>query len=137
LDELFNPASWTRLTAFVQIIPEGDILPSRGKYTPEANDWQVAVNHVYAHDTNSNHRALWYSLPDIVASVLLTGRVPKIVNAFRIEPHGVLPGLNSTKLLGVINIDPKNEDFFKVVIEERKQLSNAYRPFRGGKETSR
>ncbi len=123
-DELFNPATWKYLTAFVQIIPGGDILPSRAKYSVESNDWQVGVNHIYADDDNSKNSALWFSLPDIVVSVLLTRRIPKIINAFRIEPRGTLTGLQPTQLRGAINIDPRQQDFFKVVIEERKSLSS-------------
>src|SRR5215472_4118849 len=42
--ELFMPDTWKKLPAFVQVVPNGDILPSRGRYNPESNDWQVAVN---------------------------------------------------------------------------------------------
>src|SRR5206468_1402172 len=104
----------------VKIVPDGDILPSRGKYNPETNDWQVAVNHLYAKDDNAD-QGLWFSLPDVVASVLLTGRVPRIVDAFRVRPRGKLSGLRPTALLGAVKIDPRRQDFFKVVIEERKQ----------------
>jgi hypothetical protein len=121
-DELFKPVAWKYLTAFVKIIPDGDILPSRGKYSAASNDWQVAINYLYADKDNPDTNALWFSLPDIVASRLLSGRVPKIVDAFRIEPYGTLGGLKSTKLRGVIKIDPITKDFFKVVIEERKRL---------------
>ena len=121
--ELFNQETWKELTAFVKIVPDGDILPSRATYSQESKDWQVAVNHIYAQNGNSDGGALWYSLPDVVASVLLTGRMPKIVDAFRIEPRGTLSGLKPTKLLGVVNIDPRKQDFFKVVIEERMRLS--------------
>jgi hypothetical protein len=122
VDDMFDPAIWKRLTAFVRIIPDGDILPSRGKYSVQSNDWQVAVNHLYA-GNDSLDDALWFSLPDVVASVLLrNGRIPKIVDAFRIEPRGKLGGLKSTKLRSRINIDPGKQDFFRVVIEERKRL---------------
>ncbi len=66
---LFNPSTWKRIIGFVRVIPNGDVLPSRSKYSAETNDWQVAVNHVYGIDENPRN-ALWYSLPDIVASVL-------------------------------------------------------------------
>lgn len=122
-DDLFNPETWKHLTAFVQIAPDGDILPSRGKYSSESNDWQVAVNHLYSEFSNSGG-ALWVSLPDIVASVLSTGRIPKIIDAFRIEPRGTLRGLRPTKLRGAIGADPRTQDFFKIAIEERKRLSS-------------
>ncbi len=99
----------------------GDILPSRAKYNPESNDWQVAVNYLYARNKDPKD-ALWFSLPDVAASVLLSGKVPKIVDAFRIEPGGVLDGLVPTKLRNEIDVDPRTQDFFKVVIEERKRL---------------
>ncbi len=119
-EDLFKPETWKYMTAFALIIPDGDILATRGKYSVESNDWQVAVNHVYAE--HNPHKALWFSLPDVVASVLLTGRIPKIVDAFRIKAHGKLPGLKTTKLRGAIEIDPRSQDFFKVVIEERRRL---------------
>jgi hypothetical protein len=122
VDRLFDHGFWKGLTAFVRIIPDGDILPSRGRYSIQSNDWQVAVNHIYA-GSNSPSDALWYSLPDIVASVLLNdGRIPKIVDAFRIEARGQLQGLKATKLRGQIDVDPGKQDFFKIVIEERKRL---------------
>ena len=123
-DDLFNPETWKSLTAFVRILPDGDILPTRGKYSTVSNDWQVAVNHLYADKDSPVSHELWFSLPDVVASVLLTGRVPKIVDAFRIEAQGVQAGLEKTKLRGTIEIDPAGRDFFQVVIEERKRASS-------------
>ena len=120
-DDLFVRETWRNLTAFVQVLPDGDILPSRGRYNLESNDWQVAVNHLYA-DRNDSSQALWFSLPDVVASVLLTGRIPKIVDAFRIGAHGKLKRMESCKLRGVVEVDPRTQDFFRVVIEERKRL---------------
>ncbi len=122
VDDLFKPATWKYLPAFVRIVPDGDILPTRAKYSTESNDWQVAVNYVYADKDGSANQGLWISLPDVVASVILTGRIPEIVDAFRIEPRGRMSGLKSTKLRGSIEIDPAHQDFFKAVIEERKRL---------------
>ena len=121
--DLFKPEIWKQLTAFVQVVPNGDILPSRGRYNAESNDWQVAINHIHA-DRNDSTQALWFSLPDVVASVLLTGRVPNIVDAFRIEASGQVKGLNSCKLRGVVNVNPRKQDFSRVVIEERKRSPN-------------
>jgi hypothetical protein len=119
-DHLFNPDTWKNLAAFVQIIPDGDILPSRSKYATASNDWQVGVNHMYSDPENST--ALWFALPDVVASVILTGRVPKIVDAFRLKAKGKSKGLKTISLRKVIKVDPRHQDLFKVVIEERKRL---------------
>lgn len=121
--DLFNPESWKQLTAFVQVVPGGEVLPTRGRYNAESNDWQVAINHLHA-DRNDGTQALWFSLPDVVASVQLTGRIPNIVDAFRIEARGQLKGLESCKLRSVVNVNPRKQDFFRVVIEERKRLPN-------------
>jgi hypothetical protein len=123
-DQLFIPDTWKQLTAFVLVVPDGDILPTRGRYSSTSNDWQVAVNHLHA---NTPEDALWFSLPDVVASVVLTGKVPKIIDAFRIEPSDeLLPDLTVTKLRGQIPIDPRQQDFFKAVIEERKRIDSSH-----------
>jgi hypothetical protein len=121
-DDLFKPPTWKKLPAFVRVIPNGDILPSRGRYSVASNDWQVAVNHLYAGSDNPDD-ALWFPLADIVASKVLYGRIPHIVDAFRIEAQGRLGGLKSTQLRGAVSVDPRTQDFFRVVIEERIRLA--------------
>ena len=128
-EDLFKPQMWKSLGGFVKVIPGGDILPCRAKYSVESNDWQVGVNHVYVEKTSAsdlvpNPKAFWYSLPDVVASVILTRRIPNIVDAFRIVPVAVLDGLKAIRLRGEIGIDPASEDFFKAVIEQRKRVAS-------------
>ncbi|WP_263365243.1 DNA polymerase [Edaphobacter bradus] len=122
-DSLFKPETWKQLTAFVRVVPDGDILPTRGQYSDVSKDWQVAVNYLHA---NTPDDSLWFALPDVVASVILTGKIPKIIDAFRIEPSKeLLDGLTPIKLRGQITIDPRKQDFFKVVIEERKRVDSS------------
>ena len=123
-DDLFIRDTWKHLTAFVKIIPDGDLLPNRAKYSSYSKDWQVALNYIYADKNEEADPALWFTLPDVVASVILTGRVPQIVDAFRIEADGILPGLKSTRLRKEIAINPATQDLFKVAIEERKRLGS-------------
>jgi hypothetical protein len=122
-EKMFNPAMWKTLGGFVKVIPGGDILPCRAKYSVESNDWQVGITHIHAEEASGDHPPIgyWYSLPDVVASVILTGRIPKIIDAFRIQPSGVLDGLKPIKLRGEVEVDPRREDLFKVVIEQRKR----------------
>jgi hypothetical protein len=115
---LFRQDTWKKLPAFVKVIPDGDLLPSRGKYSSASNDWQVALNYLYASDF-----ALWYSLPDVVASVLLTGKIPEIVDAFRLEPVGRLDGLRPIMFAGEVAVNPRTQDMFRTVIEQRKSLN--------------
>ena len=122
-EKLFDPRTWNGLAAFVRVIPDGDVLPSRAKYSLESNDYQVGLNYLHAASDDPKD-GLWFALPDIAASVLLTGHVPKIVEAFRIVPKGQLAGLRPIHLRGVATIDPRRQDFFRVVIEERKRLAS-------------
>ncbi|MGC2406130.1 MAG: hypothetical protein WA431_06950, partial [Candidatus Cybelea sp.] len=124
VDKAFDPAMWTNLTAFARVIPEGDILPTRATYSRESNDYQVGVNYLYGDATNEGD-GLWYALPDLAASVLLTGRIPRIVDAFRIVANGQLRSLRSITLRGAVAIDQRKDDFFRKVIEERKRLANS------------
>ncbi len=121
-ETLFESHTWTRLPAFARVIPDGDILPTRAMYSRESNDYQVALNHLYAKSDDPKD-GLWYALPDLAASVLLTGRVPKIVEAFAIRPRGRLSSLRKITLRGTVAIDPSVQDFFRTVIEERKRLA--------------
>jgi len=121
-ETLFDPQTWKRLPAFVRVTPYGDVLPSRAKYSRESNDYQVGLNHLHA-VSDDPADGLWFALPDVVASVLLTGRIPKIVDAFRIVPQGQLVGLKPIRLRGAVTV-AAGQDFFCVVIEERKRLAS-------------
>lgn len=70
-----------------------------------------------------NPCARWYSLPDVAASVILTGRIPKVKDAFGLHANGRSNELKPVSLRGRIEVNPREEDFFKVVIEERKRLA--------------
>jgi hypothetical protein len=117
---LFDPGTWMRMNGFVKFVPNGDVLPVRSKYSPASNDWQVGLNHLYANKED----ALWYSIPDVVASILATGRVPEIVDAFLIEPAGTVFEAVPTKLRGLVEVDPERNDFFRAIVDERLSLSS-------------
>ncbi len=119
-DMLFEPETWTRMNGFLKVVPNGDVLPIRSKYSQASNDWQVGINHVYAEKEDAS----WYSIPDVVASILATGRVPEIIDAFLIEPCGVLFEAIPTKLRGKVEVDPARDDFFRAIVEERLRLSS-------------
>jgi hypothetical protein len=117
---VLDQVNWKRLAGFARIIPDGDVLPLRAKYG--GNDWQIGVNYVHAGSDDPDD-ALWYSWPDLVASVLLTRKQPRIVEAFKIESVGKSEGLKPILFRGQVPIDPRSQDFFKVVIEERNRLA--------------
>ena len=121
-EKLFLPSTWKKLPAFVKVVPNGDLLPSRAKYSSASNDWQVAVNHLFATD-HPGSEGLWFSLPDVAVSVLLTGKVPRIVDAFKLVPVGKVSGLRPVRLGGEVSVNPLTQDLFRTVIEQRKSKS--------------
>jgi hypothetical protein len=49
-------------------------------------------------------------------------KAPQIEKAIRVVPHGKQAGLRPTNLRGMVQIDPRKEDFFRRVVEERKKF---------------
>jgi hypothetical protein len=111
-ERLFNPGTWRKLTAFVHLEPDGDVLPVRAVYDDNTKDWQVGVNHLHA---GSSGEKIWYALPDVAASVILTGKVPRIMRAVRLIPKGRQKGLRPVLFGGKVGIDPQRTDFFKIL----------------------
>lgn len=113
-DSLLDPKHWPYLRALVQIEPIEDILPVRARYG-DTRSYGIGVNH-YTSPTPQ-----WYALPDVAASALLTGCPARVLRALRIEgsPRRAR-GLKSVRLRGEVDIDPRSEDFFRRVIEQRK-----------------
>jgi hypothetical protein len=128
-EKLLLPSTWKKLPAFVKVVPNGDLLPSRAKYNSTSNDWQVAVNHLYATD-HAASEGLWFSLPDVVASVLLTGKILKIVDAFKLVPIGKVSGLRPVRLSGDVWVNPRTQDLFRTVIQQRKSKAKKERTSR-------
>lgn len=111
LEDLRKVEIWKRLNVIVQILPENDILPTRKRYDEKENTFNIGVNYV------SSEIPLWYTLPDIIVSKLLTGKIPKILRAIRFVSKGKQL-LNKSKILG-IEIDPNKENLFKTLVEKR------------------
>jgi hypothetical protein len=59
-------------------------------WKPSEDGDTIGVNHLSANPT-SRDKTLWYSGFELAASVLLTVRVPRILQAFTIEGKGALP----------------------------------------------
>jgi hypothetical protein len=113
LEDAFNPNFWKQLKFFALVHPDQDILPVRAVYNNETQN--IGINRL------SSKKPIWFAGPDVIASVLLTGKAPHIEKAIRMVPHGKQRGLQSTKLRGMVMINPKTDDFFRHVIEQRKR----------------
>jgi len=115
LGDLFQPAFWKQLNFYARIVPEGDTLPVRSVYDSKSGTCNIGLNELHW------NVPMWVAGPDLIASVLLSGHVPNVQEAFRLRSHGKQSGLAYVKLRGAISIDPRKEDFFTRVIEYRKQ----------------
>ena len=111
---VFDPAFWKELLFFALVQPNADILPVRTSYSGRVSN--IGVNPL------TSRQAVYYAGPDLVASILLTGRVPVILQAFRVVPEGKQAGLKPVSLRGMIEIDPSRDDFFKAIIEARARV---------------
>ena len=111
-----DPTFWKQLFCFVEIVPDGDIVPVRANYNPHGTTMGIGINPFFS------DRPSWFALADLVTSVLLTGKVPKITQAFELQASGQQQGLKPVKLRGTVEVDPRDEDFFRKVIELRTTI---------------
>jgi hypothetical protein len=108
----FSPSMWRRCRFFALVKPDNDILPVRTMYNEVT---QNIGNNYLKSDT-----PIWFAGPDLVASVIRTGRVPHIIRAVRMVPHGKQTGMRSVSLRGMVKINPYKDDLFRTIIEQRK-----------------
>ena len=113
LDDLFKPATWKKLSFFALVLPEKDILPVRTVYNGITQN--IGINEL------SSNTPIWFAGPDLAASVLLSGKIPHIKKAIRMVPHGKQVGLKKTSLRGMVGIDPRSDDPFRLFVEQRER----------------
>lgn len=116
MEGLQLPGFWRSLPVLVKVIPEVDIFPVRAAYEGEQLA-TIATNYL------SCETPLWFTLADCVAAKLLTGKVPKVVEAIGFDPGPLQPDLRPVNISGKpeYRVDPVETDFFKRVIELRKE----------------
>lgn len=76
-EDALNRDFWKLQNVVAEIEPDSDILPVREKYEDEDGTLNIGVNYI------TYNEPLYYFLPDILASKLLTGKSPKIKRAIR------------------------------------------------------
>ncbi|UNK78826.1 hypothetical protein MNQ96_14920 [Sphingopyxis granuli] len=108
IDDLQSPDIWPKLTVLVRVQPDHDIFPVRAAYD---GDEQATIGANYL----KSPTPLWFTLADCIASKLLTGKPPRIVEAMAFEPGPVQPGLRPIDVNGnpQYRVDPVNDDLFR------------------------
>lgn len=109
--------TWTQLNVLVEIELDGDILPVRTKYAGEDGTFNIGVNRI------TMNESVYYFLPDVLASKLLTGKTPKTKRAIRFIPEGIQEGLTESEVYGV-HVNPKEDNLIKVLVERRQEIKD-------------
>jgi hypothetical protein len=125
---VFEKDLWPSFVGFAEVELAGlnepaDRLPVRAQYTKDPS-WAVGLN--YLHSANSETTVRAYG--DLIASVILTGKAPKIVRAFRPVAVGVAKRLKTVAIRGSVPVDPYIDDFFAKCIEERVRTKESDLP---------
>jgi hypothetical protein len=114
-DKLFSQEFWKQLNCFAQIRPDHDLLPTRTHYDESSDSMNIGITEL------TSHKPLFFALPDLVASCLLSGKPPKVERAIRLVPVGIQLGLRAIRLRGAVTVDPVRQDFFQAVVEEKQR----------------
>ena len=116
LEDIQDKEKWRKLPAIVQIKPDGDVLPLRARYGT-GHAWNIGITEV-----TSKH-SLWYSLADVIASKLYTGKTPKILKAIRFTPAKPQEKLQEITIHG-IKVNPYKQDLFRDLIKHRQTIKD-------------
>ena len=74
---------------------------------------------------STDETSLWYTLSDIVASKILTGKTPTIEDAITFAPLGMQEFLNDdVHIIQNVTVNPAKDDFIKQLIEKRLELKS-------------
>jgi hypothetical protein len=108
---------WGVFPTIVSVVPDNDVLPVRKTY--RKGGYNIGVNEVSSSELG---QAIWYTLPDCIASCFITGKVPQVIEAIGFEPGETQDNLNTLALMGNedLQINPYTDDYYKRLIELRK-----------------
>jgi len=115
--DINKPETWPKMITICKVMPDGDILPIRSTYDKTISS--IALSYL----TSKDGTALWYTMPDLIASKIRTGKTPKILEAITFVPVGAQSGLREITLPNGM-ILAKKQDLIKKIIEERFRIKN-------------
>jgi len=111
LEDMLKPENWKKISGICKVKPHDDWLPVRANYA--SNIANIGWNYL------KSSTSLWYTVADVIASTLKTGKAPKIEEVIMFE--GTEPeNLSPIKTIGGTEIvDYRTHDLFKDTIEKR------------------
>jgi hypothetical protein len=114
-EDLQNPKVYSAFCGIVEIIPDGDALPLRTNFNKDEPTLNIGICNI------QSTIPLWYTIPDLIASKILTGKTPKIKKGLRFIPVGVQEGIKPTTVLG-LSLDARKENIYIKLVNERNRL---------------
>lgn len=117
LDHCFKPETWRDFVGLAEMYPNDDVLPVRSQFRDDNPSWNLSVNRL-----TSSRESFTFSIPDLVASKIRTGKSPQICRAWKFRPVGKAKGLRKVMLRGMVELDPYRNDPFKTIVEERQRF---------------
>jgi hypothetical protein len=118
-DLVFERNLWKEFRGYALVEPHNDILPIRTEYNENSDGNNIGVNVL----ERAGH-PIWFAIPDLVASVLLADKIPKILKAVLIIPDGEQKGLHQIALRGKEKVDPISGNLFRSLIEAKEREKN-------------
>jgi len=115
LNSLTDPSLYPKLVTIVQILPEDDSLPVRAHYGEDKSVYNIGVNYL------TSRVPPWYTLADVIASKLLTGKVPKILQAITFRVVGIQNNLQAVQIPGGLTL-PAGDDLIRALTEYRSEM---------------
>ncbi len=116
VERLRTRSGWNDLAALVQVRPKRDLFPVRAQY-PGGDTLNIGLNYLSADEPQ------WFTLADVLASKILTGKTPEVVAALRFEPKEQQTGLKPIEVAGQ-TIDPATDDFYQRLIIHRNAIKS-------------
>ena len=117
---LFDKALWPRLAFFALVDPNDAFLPARVEVPTR---YAKSLRNIMFGPVDSP-RPLWYAGPDLAAAVITDEARPRIQRAWQLRPISLQGTLTPLDFRGEVRIDPRTDDFFRVLIEQRKRTSD-------------
>jgi hypothetical protein len=114
VERLRRKEGWADLTVLAQVLPDRNLFPVRAQY-PGGETATIGMNHL------SSDKPLWFTLADVLASKILTGTTPKVLEAIRFKAREKQDGLRPIAVAGQ-TIAPATDDFYQRLIIHRNSL---------------
>ena len=107
---------WKHLKVLCKVSGVNLILPVRAQYNGVSNNIALCTVSI------PGEKPVWYTLCDILASMLLGSETPHIEEAFELVPVGRIETQEHSLFDGLVHIHPAHDDIFVTLINERTRI---------------